>query len=108
MLQWATQQGCPWDERTCSSAARGGHLAVLQWARQHGCPWDKMTCFVAARGGHLAVLQWARQHGCPWKRRLCVQWAHDTCRDWIAAQPAMPGDAPLDEEEEWDDFEEWE
>ena len=32
---------CPWDERTCSNAAEGGHLDVLQWARSHDppCPW---------------------------------------------------------------------
>ena len=39
------------------------HLAILQWARQHGCPWDERTCSSAAYGGHLAVLQWLLQHG---------------------------------------------
>jgi hypothetical protein len=29
---------------TCSRAAEGGHLEVLQWARDNGCPWDAMTC----------------------------------------------------------------
>ncbi len=29
----ARSQGCPWDERTCANAARGGHLEVLQWAK---------------------------------------------------------------------------
>ena len=29
---------CPWDERTCSFAAEGGHLDVLQWARSHDPP----------------------------------------------------------------------
>ena len=71
MLQWARERGCPWDSRTCSSAANGGHLAVLQWARQHGCPWDKETCTSAAKGGHLAVLQWAQWHGCPWDKEKC-------------------------------------
>ena len=48
VLQWARQQGCPWDEGACSSAAGGGHLAVLQWARQHGCPWNRSECLVTA------------------------------------------------------------
>ena len=39
-LQWAHQNGCPWDEETCSIAAEEGHLEVLQWLRQNGCPWD--------------------------------------------------------------------
>ena len=71
VLQWAWQQGCPWDSPTCTWAAKGGHLAALQWARQHGCPWDEATCSSAAEGGHLAVLQWARWHGCPWDKEKC-------------------------------------
>ena len=43
LLQWARENGCPWDFRTCEAAARGGHLEVLQWAREHGCPWDEDT-----------------------------------------------------------------
>jgi hypothetical protein len=40
-------------------AARGGHLAVLQWARQNGCPFDCLACgTAAAQGGHLETLQW--------------------------------------------------
>ena len=58
MLQWAHENGCPWDEGTCEYAAQGGHLEVLQWARENGCPWDKETCSDAARGGHHEVLQW--------------------------------------------------
>jgi hypothetical protein len=36
-LAWAKANGCPWDERTCRCAARGGHLEALRW--EHGCPW---------------------------------------------------------------------
>ena len=38
---------------TCMYAARDGYLEVLQWARQNGCPWDVETCYQAAQGGHL-------------------------------------------------------
>ena len=31
VLQWALVKGCPWDQDTCTSAARGGHLEVLQF-----------------------------------------------------------------------------
>ena len=65
-LAWAKANGCPWDERTCELAARGGHLVALQWARAQGCMWCEKTCARAARGGHLAVLQWAREYNCPW------------------------------------------
>ena len=33
----------PWDEDTCCNAAMGGHFKVLQWARENGCPWDART-----------------------------------------------------------------
>ncbi len=59
-----------WDERTCSNAARGGHLEPLQWARANGCLWDARTCSQAARGGHLELLQWARASCCPWDKQL--------------------------------------
>ena len=66
MLKWLRKNGWPWDEMTCWSAARGGHLEVLQWARANGCPWNEDTCKLAAIGGHFEVLQWARANGCPW------------------------------------------
>ena len=67
ILQWARSNGCPWDEDTCSYAARGGYLNTLQWAaRVNACPWNKETCTYAAAGGHLHILQWARTNGCPW------------------------------------------
>ena len=43
--------GTPWDESTCSSAAKGGHLEVLQWLRTKGCPWDEGTCDGRRRAG---------------------------------------------------------
>ena len=56
-LAWAKRSGCPWDERTCASAAVNGQLAVVQWAREQAdppCPWNERTCAGAALGGHLA------------------------------------------------------
>ena len=38
MLQWARANGCPWDEETCTFAAKKGHNEVLQWAIENGCP----------------------------------------------------------------------
>jgi hypothetical protein len=64
VLQWARADGCPWDQGTCSRAAEKGHLHVLQWARANSCAWDENTCSKAAENGHLHVLQWARANGC--------------------------------------------
>ncbi|CAB9510828.1 ankyrin repeat protein [Seminavis robusta] len=52
VMQWAHQQGFPWNERTCSGAAAAGHLEIFKWARENGCPWDVQTCASAAEGGH--------------------------------------------------------
>jgi hypothetical protein len=30
---------------------------VLQWARENGCPWDRQKCLGAAHDGHLEVLK---------------------------------------------------
>ena len=49
----------------CKNAAKNGHLNILQYARENGCPWNKETCANAARYDHLNILQWAREHGCP-------------------------------------------
>ena len=45
----ARENGCPWDEYTCSNAAFNGHLDILKWARENGCPWDENTCCNAAK-----------------------------------------------------------
>lgn len=51
-------------------AAGNGYLKILQWARENGCPWDEDTCSFAALNGHLEVLQWARANGCPWNVKM--------------------------------------
>jgi hypothetical protein len=68
VLQWLRANGCPWDEETCSTAARGGQLEVLQWLRANGCPWDEKTCARAVDIRHLEMLKWARANGAPWDK----------------------------------------
>jgi len=72
LLAWAQANGCPWEARVCTLAARGGHLEVLKWARDHQCPWEADTCSFAAEEGHLAVLKWSRAHGCEWDADTCM------------------------------------
>ena len=38
-----SQEGCPFDVSICDEAAGNGWLEVLQWARNDGCPWDHLT-----------------------------------------------------------------
>lgn len=34
------ENGCVWDERTCTYAAESERLDVLKYAHQNSCPWD--------------------------------------------------------------------
>ena len=43
-----TRMAAPGMKHLCM-AAGGGHLEVLQWARQNGCPWDEQTCAHGSR-----------------------------------------------------------
>ena len=65
-LKWARENGCPWNELTCKSAASGGHLSCcLQWARENGCPWDIDTYRKAQSCGNSEVLKYVIYQGCP-------------------------------------------
>ncbi len=38
--------------------AMGGHLGVLQWAIENGCPWDGGELYIAAaEKGHEAIVR---------------------------------------------------
>ncbi len=94
MLQYARENGCPWDETTCALAAKNGHLRTLQWALANGAPVGVMTCAFAAFAGHLEILQWARANGCPWD---WVQWmskasenGHLDVQAWLNENQAVP------------------
>ena len=41
---------------------------------RRGCPWDERICFIAARGGYLSVLQWARSQRQWYLPRRCSWW----------------------------------
>ena len=99
ILQWFRANGCEWDLRTMSFAARGGHLEVVKWLRENdctwtlgtiaaaaeedrleivkwlrenGCVWDVSTFACAARGGHFEVLKWLADNGCPYNQRAGI------------------------------------
>ncbi len=89
MLQWARENGCAWDARTCSQAALAGHFDVLRWAFENGRKWDEDTCEFAAGSGRLDLLRWVRANGCPWKPAMCARIAHKSghkhVSDWISS-----------------------
>ena len=52
-MRWARENGCPWDEWTCSFAAHDGQLEGLKYARENGCPWTENTRRLAATKGYV-------------------------------------------------------
>ena len=46
---------------SCRFAAQGGHHESLQWARENGLPWNANDCArVAVAAGRAEVAQWVR------------------------------------------------
>jgi len=69
--KWIRVTPCPFEEETCSAAARGGHLEVLKWLHEQNCPWDEWTSAGAALFGHFNVLKWLHENQCPFTVSSC-------------------------------------
>ena len=65
IFKWLRQQSVPWDEETCTFAARRGILDALIYARTHGCPWDHRTIEEAVQNGHIDVVKYCLENDCP-------------------------------------------
>ena len=85
VLQWAWQEGCPWNEEVSANASKNGHLNILQWVSAKGCPLSDMICLNAASGGHLKVLQWAREQGVLVERERVLECSFE----WTSARSAV-------------------
>ena len=94
-LKYAHENRCPWDKGTCACAAYNGHLECLKYLHENGCPWHEYTCEYAAKNGHLECLQYAHENGCPWNERTCSEAArndHFECLKY-AHENGCPGSA---------------
>ncbi len=78
-LAWLHENGCPWNADTCTYAASSGHLACLKYAHEQGCPWTSETCEAACRTGQAACFIYARENGCPWSKELCMKILSQPC-----------------------------
>jgi hypothetical protein len=68
-LIYVHENGCPWSKDTCAAASSNGHLDCLKYARNNGCSWDTQTCIEAAKYGHLNILTYAKVNGCHWNMK---------------------------------------
>ena len=80
--QWARNGDL--DEWTCASADHKGHLPLLQWARQNGCPWNEESIKSYLQNSHNQLLnfygprRWLeRELGIQWDS-IIVQWMNAT------------------------------
>ncbi|GFH53159.1 hypothetical protein CTEN210_09635 [Chaetoceros tenuissimus] len=81
-LMYMRQLGIPWDEETCSSAARNGNLEALIYARNNGCPWDEWTLSKAAKHNHIDVVKYCLENRCPAGTNACYYAAgQKNCRN---------------------------
>ena len=62
LLLMVIQNGCPWDDWTCRSAA---NLEILKYARENGCPWNGWVYRNAESKKDLGMLKYARDNDCP-------------------------------------------
>ena len=63
-MKYAYENGCPWNDETCTKASNNGHLECLKYAHENSFPWDKMTCVYASENKHLECLNYAFYNGC--------------------------------------------
>ena len=61
LLKYLHENGCPWNEATCTCASLVGHLECLKYAHEHGCPWNEFTSSESALRGHLECLKYAHE-----------------------------------------------
>ena len=64
MLQYAHENGCPWNELTCRYAAEEATWRCCSTRTRTGAR-GRVYVQIRCRGGHLEVLQYAHENGCP-------------------------------------------
>jgi hypothetical protein len=89
LLQWLHEQGCLWDYSTFSSAARFGKIDMLEWLYHKECPWSSWTFSYGAESGNLNVLKWLHERNCPWDSEtfsVAIRTGNIDMVEWLHAQ----------------------
>lgn len=75
-LKWLREKNCPWDIRTCSSAAGRGDLNTLDWAMTNGCDYNHEEILVEAISNrHFEIIIPLFKKGVPWNSEVSAQLA---------------------------------
>jgi hypothetical protein len=68
-LEWARENGCPWNENVFEVAAENGHYKVMIWVHENGCPINHFILTnqayvnIYAEMGYLDILKFAKSIG---------------------------------------------
>ena len=64
-ISWALEKCSEEKERFCEQMARNGNVELLKVLRGKGCAWDWRTCSYAAKNGHLECLKYCLLYTSP-------------------------------------------
>ena len=78
-LKYAHENGCPWDEKTCSKCCQKWSPRVFEIRARKRMSLERIRLvLIAAQNGHLECLKYAHESGCPWDADLffcCLKWS---------------------------------
>jgi hypothetical protein len=95
MLKHLRSSGFPWECRTASYAAMGGHVDTLRWIHQNG-GLNAYTLHElasnAAMSGHIDVLAYIKENDLPWGYMVCaeaIRGGHFECLEYVVNNGAV-------------------
>ena len=77
ILQWMKDNGMTGELLECHMylTAGRGHLEVVKWLHVNGCPWDEKACSSAGSRTHWDTLQYLVDNKCPGWEKAAITYA---------------------------------
>ena len=77
ILQWMKDNGMTGELLECHMylTAGRGHLEVVKWLHVNGCPWDEKACSSAGSRTHWDTLQYLVDNKCPGWEEAAIEYA---------------------------------
>lgn len=64
------------------------YLEILKQARENGCNWNEDTCTYASISKHLELLKWAYENGCEYNKIDLMNLVKNSkIKKWIKINP---------------------
>ena len=71
LIKYLHDNGCDWDEKTCTYAAFNNNLDILKYLHENECPWNEKACLAACHNDHVDILKYLHENGCPRDSHAC-------------------------------------